>query len=73
VVTPKAGFKRQRASIGGSRIFNEGSPGDPRDAARAAAMLQNIQLLVLGDVLSASSRQQLTAWLLGNKTGDTRS
>ena len=52
--------------------LNESVPGDPRDTTTPAAMLQNIRLLVLRDVLSASSRQQLTAWLLGNKTGDTR-
>jgi beta-lactamase class A len=52
--------------------LNEGVPGDPRDTTTPAAMLQNIRLLVLRDVLSVSSRQQLTAWLLGNKTGDTR-
>ena len=28
--------------------------------------------LVLGNALSAASKQQLTKWLLGNKTGDTR-
>jgi beta-lactamase class A len=35
-------------------------------------MLGNLRTLVLGDVLSSTSRRQLTAWLLGNKTGDTR-
>jgi beta-lactamase class A len=52
--------------------LNEALPGDPRDTTTPAAMLENIRLLVLGDALSVSSRQQLTAWLLGNKTGDTR-
>jgi beta-lactamase class A len=52
--------------------LNEALPDDPRDTTTPMAMLENIQLLVLGDVLRASSRQQLTAWLLGNKTGDTR-
>ena len=52
--------------------LNEALPGDPRDTTSPAAMLENIRLLVLGDILSSASRQQLTGWLLGNKTGDTR-
>lgn len=35
-------------------------------------MVENLRVLVLGTVLSATSRDQLTAWLVGNKTGDTR-
>ena len=27
---------------------------------------------MLGDALSAASKEQLTKWMLGNKTGDTR-
>jgi len=52
--------------------LNEAVPEDPRDTTTPAAMLENIRQLVLGDVLSAASRRQLTAWLVGNKTGDTR-
>jgi beta-lactamase class A len=52
--------------------LNEALPDDPRDTTTPASMLEDMRLLVLGDVLSPSSRQQLTAWLLGNKTGDTR-
>ena len=52
--------------------LNEALPGDPRDTTSPAAMLENIRFLVLGDALAPSSRQQLTAWLAGNKTGDTR-
>jgi beta-lactamase class A len=52
--------------------LNEAIPGDPRDTTTPNAMLDNIQKLVLGDALSAASKQQLTKWLLGNKTGDTR-
>jgi beta-lactamase class A len=52
--------------------LNEALPGDPRDTTSPAAMLENIRRLVLGDALSPASRQQLTVWLLGNKTGDTR-
>jgi beta-lactamase class A len=35
-------------------------------------MLSNLHSLVLGNVLSAPSKDQLTHWLLGNKTGDAR-
>jgi beta-lactamase class A len=52
--------------------LNEALPGDPRDTTSPAAMLENIRLLVLGNALSHASRQQLTVWLLGNKTGGTR-
>jgi beta-lactamase class A len=52
--------------------LNEAVPGDPRDTTSPAAMLSNLRTLVLGTVLSASSRDQLTRWLLGNRTGDTR-
>ena len=52
--------------------LNEAVPGDPRDTTTPEAMLKNIQTLVLGDALSAASKDQLTKWLVGNKTGDTR-
>ena len=52
--------------------LNEAIPGDPRDTTSPAAMLSNLRTLVIGDVLSASSKDQLTRWLIGNKTGDTR-
>ena len=52
--------------------LNEAIPGDPRDTTTPAAMLSNLRALVLGSVLSATSREHLTRWLVGNKTGDTR-
>ena len=52
--------------------LNEARPGDPRDTTSPAAMLSNLRTLVLGDALSAGSKDRLTTWLLGNKTGDTR-
>ena len=52
--------------------LNEAVPGDPRDTTTPAAMLANLHALVLGNVLSAQSRDQLTHWLLANKTGDAR-
>ncbi len=52
--------------------LNEAAPGDPRDTTTPAAMLQNLRTLLFGEVLSAASKDQLTAWLLANRTGDTR-
>jgi beta-lactamase class A len=52
--------------------LNEALPDDMRDTTTPLAMLGNVQRLVLGDALSAASKDQLTKWLLGNKTGDTR-
>ncbi len=52
--------------------LNEARPGDPRDTTTPAAMTANLRALLLGDALSAASRAQLTAWLVANKTGDTR-
>lgn len=52
--------------------LNEALPDDPRDTTTPLAMLGNLRKLVLGDALSAASKDQLTKWLLANKTGDTR-
>jgi beta-lactamase class A len=52
--------------------LNEAAPGDPRDTTTPLAMIENIRKLMLGDALSAASREQLTKWMLGNKTGGTR-
>ena len=52
--------------------LNEAVPGDPRDTTTPQAMLGNVRQLVLGKALSAASKEQLTKWLIGNKTGDTR-
>jgi len=52
--------------------LNEAIAGDPRDTTSPAAMLSNLHALVLGNALTASSKDQLTRWLLGNKTGNTR-
>jgi beta-lactamase class A len=52
--------------------LNEALPDDPRDTTAPAAMLKNIQALVLGRALSENSKEQLIAWLVGNKTGNAR-
>ena len=52
--------------------LNEAVPGDPRDTTSPAAMLSNLQSLILGNALSAASRDQLSRWLIANRTGDAR-
>jgi beta-lactamase class A len=53
--------------------LNEALPDDPRDTTTPNAMASTLQTLILGTkALSAPSREQLTAWLIRNKTGDTR-
>lgn len=52
--------------------LNQAIPGDPRDTTTPNAMVSSLREILLGKNLSASSRQQLTDWLLANKTGDKR-
>jgi len=52
--------------------LNRTPPGDPRDTTTPAAMAGNLQRLVLGQALSPTSREHLTSWMLGCKTGDNR-
>ena len=52
--------------------LNQSVPGDPRDTTTPASMAALLQRIVLGDALSPASRDQLTQWLLANKTGAER-
>lgn len=52
--------------------LNDWKPGDERDTTTPVAMLEDLRKVVLGDALSPSSREQLTTWLVANKTGDKR-
>ncbi len=52
--------------------LNEALPGDPRDTTTPAAMLEDMRVLLLGNALTAASRDQLGAWLLANTTGADR-
>jgi beta-lactamase class A len=52
--------------------LNEAAPGDPRDTTSPAAMVENLRLLIEGNALSSRSRDQLTRWLVANRTGDKR-
>ncbi len=54
------------------RDLNEATPGDLRDTTTPNAMLTVLCKTVLGDALSASSREQLIAWMVANRTGDKR-
>ena len=49
--------------------LNSAIAGDERDTTTPAAMCSDMQQLLLGDVLSASSRHQLEDWLRRNETG----
>jgi beta-lactamase class A len=50
--------------------LNRSPPGDPHDTP--AAMASNLRSLIFGNVLSLNSRERLTDWMLGCKTGDNR-
>jgi len=52
--------------------LNESTPGDPRDTTTPSVMVKNLQALATGTALSAGSRDQLIAWLVGCKTGDAK-
>ncbi|HEX6354778.1 class A beta-lactamase [Actinophytocola sp.] len=47
-------------------------PGDVRDTTTPTAIGEAFKSLVLGDVLPAPEKEQLTAWLLANRTGGER-
>jgi beta-lactamase class A len=49
--------------------LNSAIPGDERDTTSPAAICANMQRLLLGNVLSESSRHQLEDWLQHNETG----
>ncbi len=51
--------------------LNDFRPGEERDTTTPAAMVVDLQQLLLGDQLSRSSRQKLENWLAENKTGLT--
>jgi beta-lactamase class A len=48
------------------------TPDDERDTTTPVAMVDTVRKLVFADVLSPRSKAQLAAWLVMNKTGDTR-
>ena len=52
--------------------LNTAIPGDPRDTTTPAAMVGLMKTILLGDVLTPRSRQQLEMWLAANTTGSAR-
>jgi beta-lactamase class A len=52
--------------------LNECRPSDPRDTTTPEAMLADMQKIVLGGALSASSRELITQWMVNCKTGDPK-
>jgi beta-lactamase class A len=52
--------------------LNTALPGDPRDTTAPLAMARNVAKVVLGEALSATSRQQLTKWIVADKVADAR-
>jgi beta-lactamase class A len=49
--------------------LNDAIPGDPRDTTSPSSMAHDVRRLLLGDVLSGSSRDLLKTWMLDCKTG----
>uniref|UniRef100_UPI00311CE1F0 TEM-1 Variant 80.a n=1 Tax=Escherichia coli TaxID=562 RepID=UPI00311CE1F0 len=47
--------------------LNEALPGDPRDTTTPEAMAATLRKLLLGDVLTPASRQQLIDWMEADK------
>jgi beta-lactamase class A len=52
--------------------LNSALAGDPRDTTTPGAMLGDLRRIVLGDALSAASRDRLIGWLRGCKTAANR-
>lgn len=53
-------------------ILNTALPGDARDTTSPAAMLQDLNHILLGDALSDGSRLRLERWMVEAKTGGKR-
>jgi beta-lactamase class A len=75
-----AGFTRFVRGLGDSvtrldrdePTLNENSPDDPRDTTSPRAMADLMQRILCSDVLSATSRTTLLAWLRECETGNDR-
>jgi len=53
-------------------VLNRTPLGDPHDTTTPAAMAGTLRHILLGSVLSTSSRELLTGWMQDCKTGDDR-
>ena len=52
--------------------LNSATPGDPRDTTAPLAMLDDMDRILLGDVLSGASREMLTDWMIACRTAPKR-
>jgi beta-lactamase class A len=52
--------------------LNEAAPNDPRDTTTPAAMLGDLNSVVLGNALSPNSRERMISWLVACQTGAKR-
>lgn len=52
--------------------LNEAKVGDDRDTSTPGAMLETMEKLLFGDILSEESQLQLQAWMIANQTGDAK-
>lgn len=52
--------------------LNSALPGDPRDTTSPAAMLDSMEKILTGSVLSAANRTRLASWLEQSTTGKKR-
>lgn len=52
--------------------LNEAAVGDERDTTTPEAMLKTMQLLLVGNAISPTSRTLLLRWMIESKTGDKR-
>jgi beta-lactamase class A len=70
-----AGFTSYMRSIGDQETrldrkepeLNEAIPGDVRDTSTPNAIVNSLRKILLGDVLSVSSRGELTQWMLNDQ------
>jgi beta-lactamase class A len=53
-------------------VLNRSKPGDPNDTTTPMAMAGNLRRFLLGNVLSAGSRERLLNWMIACKTGANR-
>ncbi|WP_335645541.1 class A beta-lactamase [Methylobacterium durans] len=49
--------------------LNTAIPGDPRDTTSPAAIAEDLERLLIGDVLSPASRGRLEGWMVAARTG----
>jgi beta-lactamase class A len=52
--------------------LNEAAPGDPRDTTTPRSMATSLRAALLGDALSAASREQLVRWMEASRTNGRR-